>query len=140
MPSRRLLAELRGATLESRFEEMGLKRQPVLGIPVPYGQIPARLPQPAIHQRGDSRQWVAAFVDWYNHRHHHSAIKFVTPHQRHSGSAAAIYQQRAVVYEAARHANPTRWRSATRCWNQLAEVWINKRTEDPDPVLEIPLV
>ena len=42
---------MRGATLESRLEEMGLKRQPVLGIPVPYGQIPARLPQPAIRQQ-----------------------------------------------------------------------------------------
>jgi len=58
---------------------------------------------------------VVTFVDWYNHRHHHSGIKFVTTHQRHSGAATAICQQRAVVYEAARQANPTRWSGAIRC-------------------------
>ena len=47
-------------------------------------------------------QWVAAFVDWYNHRHRHSDIKFVTPVQRHNGLAIAICQQRAEVYEKAR--------------------------------------
>jgi hypothetical protein len=49
-------------------------------------------------------EWVCAFVDWYNHHHHHSGIKFVTPHQRHSGAAKAICQQRAEAYEAARKA------------------------------------
>jgi hypothetical protein len=28
---------------------------------------------------------VAAFVQWYNHEHQHSAIRFVTPAQRHDG-------------------------------------------------------
>ena len=38
---------------EILFPAKGLQREPVLGIPVPYGQIPPRLPQPAIlHQRG----------------------------------------------------------------------------------------
>jgi hypothetical protein len=41
-------------------------------------------------------------VDWYNHRHRHSGIKFVTPHQRHSGAAIAICQERTQVYEKAR--------------------------------------
>jgi transposase InsO family protein len=31
--------------------------------------------------------WFAEFVDWYNHRHRHSGIKFVTPDQRHNGEA-----------------------------------------------------
>ena len=26
-----------------------------------------------------ARRWVADFVDWYNHSHLHSAIRFVTP-------------------------------------------------------------
>ena len=29
--------------------------------------------------KDESCEWVASFVDWYNHRRHHSAIKFVTP-------------------------------------------------------------
>ena len=83
---------------------------------------------------------MATFVDLYNHRYRHSAIKFVTPHQRHSGTANAICKQRADVYEKARSANPTRWSRQTRCWNQPAEVWINKPTEEPDPVLALPLI
>jgi transposase InsO family protein len=60
---------------------------------------------------------VASFVDWYNHRHRHSAIKFVAPHQRHSGTANAFCKQRADVYEAARRANQTRWSRHIRCCN-----------------------
>ena len=56
------------------------------------------------------------------------------------GSAAAICQRRAEVYEAARQANPTRWSGATRCWSQPAEVWINKPTEEHELVLELPLI
>jgi len=41
-----------------------------------------------------------------------------------------ICQQRAVVYEAVRQANPTRWSGAIRCWSQPAEVWINKPQEE----------
>jgi putative transposase len=70
-------------------------------------------------------RWVAAFVDWYNHRHRHSSIKFVTPHQRHSGAATA---------------NPTRWSRITRCWRQPAKVWINKPPEEPEAILALPLV
>ena len=50
------------------------------------------------------------------------------------------WQQRTDVYEAARRANPTRWSGATRCWSQPAEVWINKPTEEPDPLLSLPLI
>jgi len=48
--------------------------------------------------------WVEAFVGWYNDRHRHSGIRFVTPFQRHSGEAVAISRHRAQVYEQARHA------------------------------------
>ena len=82
----------------------------------------------------------AAFVDWYNHQHRHSGIKFVTPQQRHSGAAKAICQQRAEVYEAARQANPTRWSRNTRCWSQPAEVWINKPPEEPEPIQALSLI
>jgi putative transposase len=67
-------------------------------------------------------EWVAAFVDWYNHRHRHSGIKFVTPHQRHSGAAIAICLKCAHVYEKARQAHPNRW-------SQPVVVWINKPPE-----------
>jgi putative transposase len=141
---------MRGATLESRLEEMGVLRsfsRPRVSNDNPYSESLFRTvkyrpdyPSRPFANKEEACEWVAAFVDWYNHRHHHSAIKFVTPHQRHSGAAKAICQQRTDVYEAARRANPTRWSGATRCWNQPAEVWINKPTEEPDPVLALPLI
>jgi len=75
-------------------------------------------------------QWVAAFVDWYNHRHRHSGIKFVTTHQRHNGDAVEICRHRAVVYEQARQRNPRRWSRSTRCWRQPEVVWINPPTSE----------
>jgi transposase InsO family protein len=141
---------MRGATLESRLEEMGVLRsfsRPRVSNDNPYSESLFRTvkyrpdyPSRPFGSKGDACEWVAAFVDWYNHRHRHSGIKFVTPYQRHSGSATAICQQRADVYETARQANPTRWSRSTRCWRQPEEVWINKPTEDPEPILALPLV
>lgn len=37
-----------------------------------------------------ARQWVLAFVRWYNEEHRHSAIRFVTPAQRHAGEDVAM--------------------------------------------------
>jgi putative transposase len=90
--------------------------------------------------KDEACEWVATFVAWYNHRHRHSAIKFVKPHQHHSGAATAMSKQRAEVYEAARQANPTRWSRSIRCWRQPEEVWINKPIEEPNPILELPLI
>jgi transposase InsO family protein len=36
-----------------------------------------------------ARQWVARFVTWYNTEHRHSAIRYVTPDQRHGGADLA---------------------------------------------------
>jgi len=56
----------------------------------------------------------------------HVSLKFLTPVQRHSGSAIVICKQRAEVYENACRAHPTRWSRPTRCWHQPEEVWISK--------------
>jgi transposase InsO family protein len=80
-----------------------------------------------IHQ---ARQWVHTFVNWYNYEHHHSGIKFVTPAQRHSGQDQIILQNRQAVYEAAKLANPDRWRNRpTRNWDRPQEVWLNPPKE-----------
>jgi transposase InsO family protein len=141
---------MRGATLESRLEEMGVLRsfsRPRVSNDNPYSESLFRtLKYRPDYQsrpfaiRDEACEWVAAFVDWYNHRHRHSGIKFFTPHQRHSGAATAICQQRTDVYETARRSNPTRWSRSTRCWRQPEEVWINKPPEDPEPILALPLI
>ena len=78
-----------------------------------------------------ARDWVEGFVDWYNHTHRHSAIKFVTPAQRHSGQDQAILAQRHGVYTKAKKRNPQRWSKHTRDWTPIHEVHLNpeKQTE-----------
>ncbi len=44
-----------------------------------------------------AQTWVADFVEWYNHEHQHSAIRFVTPADRHEGRDLAILARRAAV-------------------------------------------
>ena len=85
-------------------------------------------------------QWVAAFVDWYNHQHRHSGIKFVTPQQRHNGQAVEISRHRGVVYERARQLNPRRWSRSTRCWRQPEVVWINQPPDELDEPGQLPLM
>ena len=72
-----------------------------------------------------ARQWVQRLVTWYNGEHRHSAIGFVTPEERHTGSAAAIFQQRRQVYAAARERNPRRWSRDIRAWHAPDRVWLN---------------
>jgi transposase InsO family protein len=65
-----------------------------------------------------ARAWVVRFVAWYNERHHHSAIGFVTPSQRHAGEDLAILARRRELYEAARRRHPNRWSRAARAWTR----------------------
>ncbi len=72
-----------------------------------------------------ARRWVATFMDWYNHHHQHSAIRFVTPAQRHRGEDIAILANRDAVYAKAREANPRRWTTTTRNWQHITQVALN---------------
>lgn len=73
----------------------------------------------------EARQWVAGFVDWYNVEHRHSAIRFVTPAQRHAGLDTAILAHRKIVYETAKARHPTRWSRETRNWEPVQVVYLN---------------
>ena len=98
---------MRGATLESWLEEMGVLRsfsRPRVSNDNPYSESLFRTvkyrpdyPSRPFASKDEACEWVAAFVDWYNQRHRHSGIKFVVPHQRHSGAATTICEQRADV-------------------------------------------
>jgi putative transposase len=73
----------------------------------------------------EARKWVLSFVHWYNHEHRHSGLKFLTPHQRHTGMDQDILEKRRKVYEKAKAAHPERWSGAIRDWNLQEEVWLN---------------
>lgn len=72
-----------------------------------------------------AREWVQQFMQWYNHEHQHSKIRFVTPAQRHRGDDRAVLTQRASVYAQAKQANPARWSGNTRDWSVITEVTLN---------------
>lgn len=78
-----------------------------------------------------ARQWVARFVSWYNTEHRHSAIRYVTPDQRHIGADVAILALRRRLYERAQRIRPERWSGTIRNWAHVAAVVLN-----PEPTME----
>ena len=82
-------------------------------------------PERPFEDIAQARGWVEKFVGWYNEEHLHSAIKFVTPAQRHEGLDKEILSRRACVYEQAREKNPSRWSGKTRDWSEIREVRLN---------------
>jgi len=72
-----------------------------------------------------ARQWLDWFVSWYNDDHRHSAIRFVTPSERHEGRDVQILEQRRHVYEQARQRHPERWSGGVRNWTPVAQVVLN---------------
>ena len=79
-----------------------------------------------------ARQWAVGFTYWYNEKHQHSAIKFVTPGQRHRGEDSDILTQRKLIYEAAKTKHPERWSSTCRNWDRPAVVTLNHTGSSKD--------
>ena len=73
----------------------------------------------------EARNWVAAFVTWYNTDHLHSAIRFVTPDDRHFGREQEVLARRHKTYEQAQLRHPERWSGATRNWQPVGPVYLN---------------
>lgn len=72
-----------------------------------------------------AQHWVERFVAWYNGEHRHSAIRYVTPDERHFGTEHDILTRRRELYERARGANPERWTRSTRNWAPVGLVVLN---------------
>lgn len=80
----------------------------------------------------DARAFMAGFVTWYNHAHHHTGIGLHTPADVHYGLAAARAAARAEVLAAARAANPDRFTTShgPKILALPEAAWINKPEED----------
>jgi len=66
------------------------------------------------------------FFDWYNTRHHHSGLGFLTPAQVHHGLAGGALTHRVAVLARAHAAHPERFpNGAPRVAAPPAAVWIN---------------
>ena len=83
------------------------------------GQAAPQFPRTIAPAHADlvaARQWAMQFVQWYNHEHRHSGIRYVTPAQRHARCDRRLLEARHAVYQSARERNPRRWSGNTRNW------------------------
>jgi putative transposase len=78
-----------------------------------------------------ARTWVAGFVHWYNTKHLHSAIRFVTPEARHAGVDIVQLANREQVYRRARRRHPERWSRQTRNWSHIPLVVLHPEAAGP---------
>ncbi len=132
---------MKGATMLATLQSLGIVpsfSRPSVSHDNPYSESlfktlkyrPTALPR-RFSDIQQAREWVAALVHWYNHEHRHSAIRFVTPAQRHAGLDTAILAQRQAVYDVARANHPERWSRQTRNWEPIREVYLNpEKTPD----------
>ena len=126
---------MKGATMLATLQKLGVVpsfSRPSVSDDNPYSEslfktlkyTPA-YPSKPFANIDAARGWVHTFVKWYNEEHHHSAIRFVTPVERHSGAEQEILIKRNEVYIAAKALHPERWSGCTRNWNSVKEVWLN---------------
>lgn len=94
-------------------------------------------PSSAFNSMIEARDWVSNFVIWYNTKHLHSGIKFVTPEEKHKGLDIEILNKRKIVYEKAKQKNPNRWSGKIRNWNAVTEVFLNPLQSKKEIVMKI---
>jgi len=132
---------MKGATLLATLQQLGVVpsfSRPRVSDDNPYSEAFFRTakyrpeyPRGSFESLEAARAWVAWFAHWYNHVHHHSAIRFVTPAARHDGKDVEILAARQKVWNAARKRHPERWSGNTRDWTPVEQVTLNP---DPDQV------
>ena len=126
---------MKGATMLATLQQLGVMpslSRPSVSNDNPYSEslfktlkYRPNYPLKPFAKVTDARDWVTRLVEWYNHEHRHSAIRFVTPAQRHEGLDQGLLVKRKAVYEAARDRNPKRWTGNTRNWDCIQAVHLN---------------
>jgi len=126
---------MKGATMLATLQRLGVMpsfSRPAVSNDNPYSEslfktlkYRPQYPLKSFADVTEARDWVTGLVEWYNHEHRHSAIRFVTPAQRHEGLDASLLDNRKAVYEAARARNPQRWSGDARNWQKVQAVNLN---------------
>jgi transposase InsO family protein len=126
---------MRGSTMISTLQWLGIVpsfSRPHVSDDNPYSEALFRTlkhtpayPQLPFADLASADRWVARFVAWYNGEHRHSAIRYVTPDERHEGRERSVLAKRHALYERARDANPERWSRSTRNWSPVGLVILN---------------
>jgi len=136
-------APMKSQTLQAKLLDLGITTshsRPRVSNDNPYSESLFRTlkycpqwPVDGFASLADARAWVDTFVAGYNQTHRHSAIRFVTPEQRHRGEDKEILARREKVYEDARKERPERWSGQIRNWSPIGSVALNPE-RDGQPV------
>lgn len=128
-------APMKSVTLKAKMEELGMTgshSRPRVSNDNPYSEALFRTmkycprwPSEGFADLDCCRDWVNGFVSWYNNEHCHSQIKFVTPHQRHTGEDKLVLESRKSVYQKAKAKNSQRWSGNERDWTHIEAVQLN---------------
>ena len=123
---------MKGSTMLAMIQSLGMSAsfsRPRVSDDNPYSEALFRtvkycalFPEKPFESLATARAWVAGFVGWYNTKHLHSALRFVTPDQRHQGLDVAMLAKRTAVYTRARRQNPRRWTQHIRNWSPAPAV------------------
>ncbi len=126
---------MKGATMLATLQKLGVMpsfSRPSVSNDNPYSESLFKtlkyhpgFPDKPFDCLESARVWVAGFQHWYNEIHRHSALKFVTPGQRHRGEDIIILEERQRLYEAAKTKQPERWSRKTRDWTPVGTVYLN---------------
>jgi transposase InsO family protein len=126
---------MKGATMLATLQRLGVVAsfsRPRVSDDNPYSEALFRtlkyrpgFPNRPFRDIQEARDWVAAFVRWYNTQHLHSALNFVTPQDRYHGHDKAILAARHRVYEHAKKRHPKRWSGETRDWSPAPAAVLN---------------
>ena len=139
---------MKGATMLGMLQKLGVVpsfSRPSVSNDNPYSESLFKtmkyrpdFPERRFDTLDQARQWATGFTSWYNEKHHHSAIKFVTPGQRHRGEDVEILAKRMLIYENAKAKHPERWTATCRNWDRPAVVTLNHtRTSKDNAILEL---
>ena len=134
---------MKGATMKVTMEKLGITAsysRPRVSNDNPFSEALFRTckyrpdwPTKGFAARTDAQAWVKSFASWYNGEHLHSAIRFVTPNERHAGQDSATLANRAILYANACAQKPERWSGKIRNWQPAGPVWLNPENEISAP-------
>lgn len=86
----------------------------------------------------DAKRFCRGFFEWYNTRHHHGGLGYLTPDQVHNGEAPRIQEIRKAVLAGAYAAHPERFVNGPPSPPPLpTAAWINPPTS-PNPAADPP--
>lgn len=134
---------MKGATMKATMEKLGITpsySRPRVSNDNPFSEALFRTfkyrpnwPTKGFASKIEAQEWVKSFATWYNDEHLHSAIRFVTPNERHSGADRKTLENRASLYANAQAKNPQRWSGNIRNWKPAGPVWLNPENEIGTP-------